>query len=376
VQITHNEGKFMLPGPTYIYECPSCKGLLERRSISSGNTSRAKFRSDGQMRAPMLPTTPLLVACPKCKASIFWPSSKEVDSYETNVMTGFLGADPPSVETLAFRAEMKAKKLRYKDVFGYEQASSAQIIEFIRNGSAESSFELPLRLLFWQRVNDERLEVGRIGLNSDEQENLQKLLLLIDLKTDSHRLQKAEIYRQLGQFNDAMRILDYNFDDDISARAEQLMQTAERKDTLPFLFVGHDDEYEYETDWRARRYVSEDPKTFNFAELNPPVFKISNRNWWVKVLGMLCHNWALIEKNDDDSATVYFFQDQGGNERPAIIDSLSFKGVAEANDGLRKNGFRLLKTYPGPWMDCEPKGFIYDNRGDLNLVYSQLGYWS
>jgi hypothetical protein len=149
----------------------------------------------------------------------------------------------------------------------------------------------------------------------------------------------------------------------------------ERKDSLPFQFVGRDDEYDYETAWRARRYEPEDPSRFNFAELTPPVFKISNRDWWVKVLGMLCHNWALIERNDDGSATVYFFQDQGGKERPAVIDSLSFVGVREAREGLKRNGFELLKTYPGPWMGCEPKGFIYDGREANNLVYSQLGYW-
>jgi hypothetical protein len=78
----------MLPGPSYVYECQSCSGLFVRRSISSGNTSRAKFRSDGQMSAPMLPITPLLVACPHCKSSIFWPTAKEVDSYETYDLTG------------------------------------------------------------------------------------------------------------------------------------------------------------------------------------------------------------------------------------------------------------------------------------------------
>jgi len=66
----------MLPGPTYVYECQSCKGLFERRSISSGNTSRAKFRSDGQMSAPMLPTTPLLVACPHCNLDRYGASAQ------------------------------------------------------------------------------------------------------------------------------------------------------------------------------------------------------------------------------------------------------------------------------------------------------------
>jgi len=353
----------MLPGPSYVYECQSCNGLFVRRSISSGNTSRAKFRSDGQMSAPMLPTTPLLVAAIK------------VDSYETYDLTGIFDVGEMLPESLVLRLEKKAKKQKYQDVVRYEQASPQQIFAFIQGGRFESSFELPLRLLCWQRCNDDRLEVGRVGLESDERENLQKLLLLIDQNTDSHRMLRAEIFRQLAQFDEARFMLDYDFDDEAAARAEQLVLAIERKDTLPFQFVGRDEEYDYETAWLARRYEPEDPTKFNFAELTPPVFKVSNRDWWVKVLGMLCHNWALIERNDDNTATVYFFQDQGGKERPAIIDSLSFAGVREARDALKRNGFEILKTYPGPWMGCEPKGFIYDNRGAGNFVYSQRGYW-
>jgi hypothetical protein len=40
----------------------------------------------------MLPITPLLVACLHCKSSIFWPTAKEVDSYETYDLTGVFDA--------------------------------------------------------------------------------------------------------------------------------------------------------------------------------------------------------------------------------------------------------------------------------------------
>jgi len=366
----------MLPGPTYVYECQSCKGLFERRSISSGNTSRAKFRSDGQMSAPMLPTTPVMVACPHCKSSIFWPKAKEVDSYETYDLTGIFDVGEMLPESLVLRLEKKAKKQKYLDVARYEQASPQQIFEFIQASRFDSSYELPLRLLCWQRSNDARLELGRVGLEFDERENLQKLLLLVDQSSDSHRLLRAEIFRQLTQFDEARFMLDYDFDEEMAARAEQLMLAIERKDSLPFQFVARDDEYDYETAWRARRYEPEDPSKFNFAELTPPVFKISNRDWWVKVLGMLCHNWALIERNDDGTATAYFFQDCPHGIRPAIIDSVEFPGVREARVGLKRNGFEILKNYPGPWMGCEPKGFIYDDRNEINMIYANGKYWN
>lgn len=64
----------MLPGPTYIYECSNCHGLFSRRSTSSGNTFFARYRSDGRMDAPMLPTTPLVSACLHCRATFFGPT--------------------------------------------------------------------------------------------------------------------------------------------------------------------------------------------------------------------------------------------------------------------------------------------------------------
>jgi hypothetical protein len=55
-------------------------------------------------------------------------------------------------------------------------------------------------------------------------------------------------------------MLDFDFDETDVARAEQMTLAIERKDTLPFLFVGHDEEHDYEAGWRSRRYVPDDPK--------------------------------------------------------------------------------------------------------------------
>ena len=161
----------MLPGPSYIYECQSCNGLFERRSISSGNTSRAKFRSDGQMSAPMLPTTPLLVACPHCKTSIFLPSTKEVDSYRTYVFTGFLAVEPPSVETLALRAEMKAKKLKYGLTYlrwHYSNAATAKGIEYREEDALVVARASILRRTGQQSLKARRIKVFWVGANLDQ----------------------------------------------------------------------------------------------------------------------------------------------------------------------------------------------------------------
>jgi hypothetical protein len=364
----------MLPGPTYIYECSQCHGLFSRRSISSGNTLRARFRSDGRMDAPMLPTTPLLSACPHCKTPVFWPKTKELIKYETYTRRYFSNSEHDPKE-LEFERQQFELETQYKDVPQYTEVTANQISEFLNGLEFSDKHEPTLRMQLWWVSNDERMARNRDALNPDERENLKKLLQLLGHDSDSMMLLRAEIYREMGAFLEAKRCLDYDFKDHKAAMAEQLMRAIEEENTLPFRFVSSDNQYDYEYAWLERRYSPEDPSKYNFADLNPLVFKISNRDWWVKVLGMLCHNWALIECNPGGSATVYFFQDTPHGDRPAIIDSLEFPSVSKARQGLDQNGFNLLKNYPGPWMGCEPKGFIFDNRSEQNKIYSNGKYW-
>ena len=364
----------MLPGPTYVYECSQCHGLFSRRSISSGNTLRARFRSDGRMDAPMLPTTPLLSACPHCKKPVFWPKTKELAMYETYTRRYFsnLEADPKQLE---FERQQFELETHYKDAPEYKEVTATQMAEFLNGLEFSEKHEPTLRMQFWWVSNDERMASGRQVLNPDEHENLKKLLRLIGQGSEAMMLLNAEIYRELGEFEPAKRCLDFDFQENQAARAEQLMRAIEEESTLPFQFVSNDNQYDYEYAWIQRRYSPEDPTKYSFADLNPPVFKIGNRDWWVKVLGMLCHNWALIEWNSGGSATVYFFQDAPHGDRPAIIDSIDFPSVLKARQGLTHNDFKLLRSYPGPWMGCEPKGFICDNRSESNKLYSNGKYW-
>jgi hypothetical protein len=120
-------------------------------------------------------------------------------------------------------------------------------------------------------------------------------------------------------------------------------------------------------------------------------FIVATRDWWVKPIGMLVHNWALVEQLNSRAVTVYFFHDagtvRGGGEKPspyrlseiqglvAVVDSLDFQSMADAIAGLRGNGFRRLAEYPGPWQGMEPVGDFYDARPYEPRIYSKGGYW-
>jgi len=121
------------------------------------------------------------------------------------------------------------------------------------------------------------------------------------------------------------------------------------------------------------------------VEDEPPLFAIRSRDWWVKVTGMLEHNWALIEDQEDGSAVAYFFHDDGGflsskyrfepRRRSPVIDSLSFGSHDEAVHGLRRNHFHRLEEHPGPWQGGQPSGAFFDARDEGRNIYSSGRYW-
>ena len=124
-----------------------------------------------------------------------------------------------------------------------------------------------------------------------------------------------------------------------------------------------------------------------FDPSGPPVFEIQSREWWIKVLGMLQHNWALIEEGADGSAAVYFFHDgEAGmgcygysraqlKGRYAIVDSLDFESVQLAKEALSRNGFRLYGADELLGSDVKPQGNFFDVRTMEEGIYSTLGNW-
>jgi|ETNmetMinimDraft_26_1059896.scaffolds.fasta_scaffold393262_1 hypothetical protein len=57
-------------------------------------------------------------------------------------------------------------------------------------------------------------------------------------------------------------------------------------------------------------------------------------DYWFKVVDMLQQNWALIELEENGTATIYFFHDLS-----KIIDKMEFRSKSLAEAGLKRNGF-------------------------------------
>jgi len=351
-----------------IWDCPDCSHPFS--SIDYGWSSRwsTSTRSDGKLESSNK-RPPAWIKCPHCSAFINFEQHKlrqeqehghqDLQETESKIVEGDQALDLAPLHLLL---------------------APQDFISLAELNSSDKEGKLNFYLSAWHRFNDLRESEGWRRLTPEDSTFLELILAALyglNSYSGQHALYKAEILRELEMFDEAQVVLDGEFyENQLESHAEQLLMAIERFDSLPFLFApkDRDGDYEFVMEWRTRRYVPEMPEDTDEL-LDPPIFKINNREWWVKVLGMMSHNWALIEMNADDSATVYFFQDTPEDDRPAVIDSLQFENVNAAHQGLRRNGFGLLKKTPGPWLGDVPKGHFFDNRPAGNLIYSKLGYW-
>lgn len=376
----------MLPGPKRLYRCSNCQGLFARRTLASGNTLCAKYRSDGQMNARMLPQTPPLVVCPHCQALFCMVGATHAVEYRDYFPDfGFMGE--PTPEEIESKKAQEALAEQYRDAPRYKVATLKQCIQYVQSQDISPHAE-QLRIYAWHRVNDERMDTGRQVLQTDEKANLLALLDLLPPDSDAEILLRAEVFRELGRFDEAAQSLDHDFSNEFESRAEQIMQAVERQDEQPFVFedTRDDGDIHFEWAWQARRMQTPPPELPE-QPMAPPMFHIGNRDWWVKVLGMMSHNWALIEPQTNGQATVYFFHDKGMTLRPsgfkradfsnrsAVVDALEFDDLHKAQQALQANGFDLLKANPGPWLDFVPEGHFWDARETEEGIYSKKGYW-
>jgi hypothetical protein len=123
------KGISMLPGPISLYRCTSCQELFSRRTLSSGNTLGAKYRSDGQMNARMWPQTPPLVTCPHCQALFCMAGAAHAVEYR-DYFPGFGFMGEPTPEQLASKKAQEALAEQYRDVPRYEVATYSQCIQY------------------------------------------------------------------------------------------------------------------------------------------------------------------------------------------------------------------------------------------------------
>lgn len=191
--------------------CDNCNQPVAIVPMLTGNPIGGALWSDGYMDAPQLPEQELLGKCAHCGEIL---SLAELPDHPDPAAIG--NADDHAFEHLAM------------DDYGLLIENFEQV---------DASYHLFLRLKYWQLGNHPRRESEtEIPLSGQETENLQQMLLLFG-DDEPDRLLKAEVFRQLGEFERAESALVGPFQPqvkDLVARLRELVRL--RQSTLDVIF--------------------------------------------------------------------------------------------------------------------------------------------
>ncbi len=214
----------MLPGPDIVIECPKCEVLARYFTLTSGNTFGARRWTDGKVIAPMSPNPPAITRCRDCGHYYWLSDAKEIGEIP------MLEREPVDIPS----AWKKAKHVR--------ELSESEYLEAIRTGAASSrEQQLHLRICAWWASNDPLRSQEKNAVHRTQTApprsveaimNLEHLLDLLDIGNPYQRFMRAEALRELGRYDDAIRLLEFDFPSDYESVVALIRSLAQEKDPV------------------------------------------------------------------------------------------------------------------------------------------------
>jgi hypothetical protein len=185
-----------------VRECPHCKAHVQEETVS-GNTIGATYWTDGKREAKMLPDHPWLAKCPACQG-LFWVD----EAFEMDI--GFDAAKGKQ-QVLAL--------------------SEKELLRFLAGPALPRDKELYVRVSAWRRANDawRRNPNATPAFSKDQEQNLKALSDMLDEKEPNQRMLKAEIARELGEFDECLGLLSHPIDEGYGYAVGVIKKLAEEK---------------------------------------------------------------------------------------------------------------------------------------------------
>lgn len=183
----------MTIGPSNIRECPSCAKPVEQPTLGSGNTFGARQWSDGFLDAPMLPELPRLAKCPHC-AALFWVEEAKQ-----------LGECWPG----------QIESSRWPEAKAIEGPNVKEFLSELPSVEGDAEKAAFVRMRAWWRGNDRFRKGDAVAppFSGAERANLEALARMLDDADPQQVIMKAEIARELGRFDECLKLLDREFEE-------------------------------------------------------------------------------------------------------------------------------------------------------------------
>lgn len=197
----------MLPAPCLLLKCPRCGAQKKVMSLMSGNTIGAEIWSDLKRIAPMLPQNDPVVKCPDCNYYYWINEQKPSYSKDEYLVTPNL---------LSFTEWNEALIQLQNDITTKEEVTIRIHILWAFNDII--------------RYENETLPENETLFIS----NAVRLLEIMEW-TSENILFKAELYREISQFDECIKIINNNiFTDNEIQIAETICQAAKNKNKRVF----------------------------------------------------------------------------------------------------------------------------------------------
>ena len=197
----------MLPAHSALLRCPHCGALKEVLQLMSGNTFGATLWSDAKQIAPMLPRVSYIQRCPTCGKYFF--RTKDVMAGTSNNYGGGTGDLP----------------------LEYLKQSLTQL-------QPTGNDEHILRINILWAFNDRYGNMEQSDIPIEEWEyHVDNVHHLVQMDIDA--LLRAELFREIGDFEQAIQILQsHEVADNLKDLQHQLLQQAQQLNLKVFALYG------------------------------------------------------------------------------------------------------------------------------------------
>ena len=192
---------------SYAFEvkrCPKCGSIFTTTSLHSCNTIGAKHYTDGFIWGPMYGEQSALLRCPSCEEYLWRDelptieSTTDYDYYRT-----FLCKSLPDALDMGLLIYESA--VRMKAWHTGEQEKHIRIRSWWLYNSAYR--KLPHRPWRLSDRGSAEQQKEQFVLSCEQEDNLRALLKLLDLSDLEMLIMRAEIFRELGEFEECLELL-------------------------------------------------------------------------------------------------------------------------------------------------------------------------
>lgn len=209
----------MLPGPERVISCPHCETLVRHTTLYSDNAVGARIWTDGKQESPLAPEPPQVIVCAQCNDPFWTNDARKVGE----LSAGAEEVDVDDTDPAWAKAPLA------------EEPTEEQYYAAISGGLARDKFEeRTLRVFAWWRGNDQHREDSLTDAlqtaTGPRRANLEALVHLLDGEEVGELLMKAEVLRQLGEFDAARRLLSELPQGELDPIIEQLRLLCDARD--------------------------------------------------------------------------------------------------------------------------------------------------